>query len=145
MRRLCLFAHPGAVVADVLGEPLGAAPGFDGEASVSISRMDGWLVGEAGWQLDERLGDEHCDRVEVASVSDEAEALCFEGDRPAATERVEDLQGSLAAGVADLLALLAEDLLVLGGFPRHKPFDQAEEPLAFLVLGFFGREAIGMG
>lgn len=142
---LCFFVHPGAVVADVLGEPLGAVPGLDGEASVPISGMDGWLVGEAGGQLDERFRNEHCHRVEVASVRYKAEALCFEGNRSAAAERVEDLWGCVAAGAPDLRARFAEDFLVPGGFPRDKPFDQAEEPLAFLVLGFFGWEAIGMG
>src|SRR5579875_1413925 len=60
---LCFLAHPGAVVADVLGEALGAPPGLDGEASVPISGVDRWAVGEASWQLDERFGDKHGDRV----------------------------------------------------------------------------------
>ena len=142
---LCFFAHPCAVVADVFGEALSTAPRLDGESPVPISGVDGWLVGEAGWQLDERLGDEHRDRVEVASVSDEAEALCFEGDRPAAAEGVEDLRDCVAAGALDLLARLAEDPLVLGGFPWDESFDQPDQPLTFLVLGLFGWEAIGMG
>jgi hypothetical protein len=142
---LGLLAHPGAVVADVFGEALSPPPGLDGEAPVLVPGVDGWLIREAGWQLDERFGDEDCDRVEIASVGDEAEALGFEGDRSAAAERVEDLREAVAAGASDLLAGLLEDLLVLGGFPGYEPFDQAEEPLTFLVLGFFGREAIGMG
>src|SRR5579875_1391195 len=113
---LRFLAHPGAVVADVLGEALGAEPRSDGEAPVPIPGVDRWAVGEAGRQLDERLRDEHGDRVQVASMRDEAEALCFEGDRPTAAERVEDLKEIVPAGASDLLAGLLEDLLVLRGF-----------------------------
>jgi hypothetical protein len=98
-----------------------------------------------GRQLDERLGDEHRDRVEVASVRDQAEALRFEGDRPSTTEGVEHFWRVVAAGTADLFTCFIEHRLILGGFPGDEPFDQAEEPLTLLLLGVLSREAIGVG
>ncbi|MGH8996312.1 MAG: hypothetical protein ACRDYB_09840, partial [Acidimicrobiales bacterium] len=142
---LCLFSHPGAVVADILGEALRAMPRLDRKATVPVSGVDGWLVGEAGRQFDEGLRDEHGNGVEVASVGDETEALCFEGDGPSAAEGVQHFGQGVAAGATDLLACLLEHRLVLSGFPRDEPLDQREQPLAFAFLVRFGWEPVGVG
>jgi hypothetical protein len=73
----------------------------------------------AGWDLDKGLGDEHCDRVEVAGVCFEAETLGLKRDGAATAEGVEDGWRVIAAGAPDLCSSLGEDAFVVGVLPLH--------------------------
>ena len=111
-----LVAHPLPVVADVLGEAFSALI----DVLLVSAGMHGLHPRELRGDLDERLVDEHGQRVEIAGVSLQAEALRLQRDRPAARERVEN-RGELAAvTLADLLAGLAEQLLVIAVLPHHQ-------------------------
>ena len=111
-----LVAHPLPVVADVLGEAFSALI----DVLLVSAGMHGLHPRELRGDLDECLVDEHGQRVEVAGVSLQAEALRLQRDRPASRERVEN-RGELAAvALADLLAGLAEQLFVIAVLPHHQ-------------------------
>jgi hypothetical protein len=52
--------------------------------------VDWRSIGELWRDFDQHLSDEHRDRVEVARVYFETEPLCFERDRAATAERVDN-------------------------------------------------------
>ena len=75
----------------------------------------GWTGGRSanlGGKLDKRFGDEHGDRIEVARMRFKAEALCFEWDRAAAAEWVNDGRRPVWIAAPNLCSCLFEDLLV---------------------------------
>ena len=125
-----LLAHPLAVAAHVLGQAVGAGPGP--RAVVGV-REDGRAAGEARRDLDESLVDEDGDGVEVRGVRLEPEPLGLQRDRSATGEGVEDGGRVVPRRAPDLLADLAEKMLVVDIVPVHHPRDEGEEapPLGF--------------
>ena len=107
--------------------------------------MDRWAGRKACRQLDEGLGDEDGDRVQVAGVGDKTEALGLQRDRAAPAERVEDRGQVVATGAADLLARLSQHRFVVGGLPGHQALDEAEETLSLRPLGLLRGEELRMG
>ena len=86
---LRLVAHPLAVVAHVLGEPLRAVPLSRIQRLLcSRFRVHRWLAGELRRNLNHCLVDQHRHRIEVAGVALQAEPLRFERQRAAAGEGV---------------------------------------------------------
>ena len=79
------------------------APCQSGAAvSASPGKTGGWPR-ELRRDLDQRLVDQHRDRVEVGGVGLQAEALGFQRDGAAAGERVEDRRRVAVGGLQDLL------------------------------------------
>jgi hypothetical protein len=70
--------------------------------------------------LDERLVDQHRDRVQVRRVRLQSETLRLKRDRPAARERVEDRRRVAAGRLQDLLVCLTEQLIVVDVLPDDK-------------------------
>ncbi|AGA75511.1 hypothetical protein B479_23110 [Pseudomonas putida HB3267] len=72
-----LLAHPGAVTAHVLGQSLGARPVLEGVTGSALLaalvgsnlRPNRRSAGKLGRNLDHRLVDGHCHRVEVGGVA----------------------------------------------------------------------------
>lgn len=54
------------------------------------------------------------------------------------------LRTGIAPALPDLIPRLLQDLFVGGVLPLHQVFNDAEQPLALLLLGLCGREEIGM-
>jgi hypothetical protein len=104
--------------------------------------MDRRASGKFRRQFDEGLRDEHCHRVEVASSRLETETLGLQRDRPSATEGIDDGGRTVRIALADLSTSFLEDGLVGRRLPRHKTFDDAEEPLAFRILSLGCRKAV---
>src|SRR6266581_64428 len=84
---LCFITHPLAVAAYILGHPRCVRPGVrtSGDAreyrgAPSPPRRD----------LDQRLVDEHRDRVQIRRVRFKPESLGLQRDRAASRERVKD-------------------------------------------------------
>ena len=118
------------------------------------------MPGELRRDLDHRLVDQHRHRVQVAGVALQPEPLRLQRQRPAAGEgvveggqlvAVEQLLGARMVGVLgagappalpDLVARLLQHRLVGGVLPQHQVLDDAEEPLALLLLRLLGREEV---
>lgn len=98
---LGLVAHPRAVGTHVGGEAGSALPCARAADAAAGVGMDRRLVGELGGNLDERLGDKNCDRVEIGGIGGEPESLGLERDRAAAAERVEDGRRVAARGATN--------------------------------------------
>ena len=138
---LRLVTHPLAVGADVGGQSLGALPAADpGFGEAGEHRR---LVAELGRDLDQRLVDQHRDRIEVRGVGFEAEPLRLQGNGAAAGERVEDGRRIAVGGFQDLGVRLREQLLVADVLPDHQLLDQPVQPLPLGALGFLGGELVG--
>ena len=119
-----LLAHPLAVTAHVLGQAVGAGPG---PRAVVGAGEYGRATGETRRDLDEGLVDEDGDRIEVRGVRLESEPLGLQGDRSAPGEGVEDGGRVVPRRAPDLLADLAEKMLVTDIVPIHHPRDEGEE------------------
>jgi hypothetical protein len=102
------------------------------------------VVGEPWGDLDERLADEHRDRVEVRRVRIQTEALGLERDRATTGERVDDRRRVAARRLEDLRMRLGEQRLIARVLPGDEPLDDAVESLAFGALRVVGRELVGM-
>ena len=159
---LRLVAHPLAVVAHVSRKARRALPLRPRRplplAALRIHRRS---PGELRRDLDHRLVDQHRHGVEVAGVRLQPQALRLQGDRAAAGERVVEggqdvaveqllrarMVGVLGAGAAprlpDFVARLLQHRLVGGVLPEHELLNDAEEPLALLLLGALGAEQVG--
>ena len=104
------------------------------------SRLSARPGNTGGWSrelrrdLDQRLVDEHRDRVEVGGVRLQAEALGLERDRAAAGERVEDRRRVAVGRLEDLLRAPRRAALVAGVLPDDEPLDDAVQPLALGAL-----------
>ncbi len=178
-----LVAHPLAVMAHVLGEALRAfpfahkelvipaqagiqfvlwIPGLRCAAPGMTAEGNRRLAGKARRDLDHRLVDQHRHRVEVAGVTFQPQALCFQRQRAAAGKGVVEgrqhmtveqfpgarMIGVLGAGVApalpDFVARRLQHGFVNGVLPQHQLLDDAEQPLPLLFLLLLGREQVGM-
>ena len=100
--------------------------------------MNRRTICELGRKLDQRLGDQDGDRVEIAGVRFKAEALRFERDRAAAAERVDDGWQTVGIPAPNFGSRFFEDLLVVRRFPRNQPLDDVEQPLPLALLVRFG-------
>lgn len=85
---LGLVAHPLAVVAHVLGQPLGALPLLAVIELAARLRVHGRTPRELRRDLDHCLVDEHRDGVEVRRIRLQAEPLRFERQRAATGEGI---------------------------------------------------------
>ena len=75
-----LVAHPVAIVASVLGQPLRATPLSGNDRPVFRGgRVHGRLMGESRRDLEHRLADQHGHWIQIAGIGVEPEPLCFEG------------------------------------------------------------------
>ena len=119
-----LLTHPPAVAAHVLGQAVGAGPGP--HAVVGAGEY-GRATGEARRDFDEGLVDEDGDGVEVRGVRLEPEPLGLQRDRSAPGEGIEDGGRVVPRRAPDLLADLAEKVLVADIVPVHHPRDEGEE------------------
>ena len=66
------------------------------------------------------------------------------GIEPPPAKGVVDRRWIAVGGLQNLGARLAQHLLVIRILPLDKPLDNAEQPLALLLLGILGRELLGM-
>ncbi len=156
---LGLIAHPPAVVAHVLGQAGCAAPvGFNaktqrrGDARLfliflcvfaSLRLCVNWRPPrELRRDLDQRLGDQHRDGVQVAGVRLQPQPLRLQRDRAATAERIEQGRRVAVRGLQDLGARPAQHLLVVDVLPLDQLLDEAEEALALAFLRFFGGELL---
>src|SRR3989442_8162853 len=131
-----LVADPPAVMAHVVRKALQALPPTDEEALILLSiRIHRRLVSELRRDVDHRLVDQHCNRVQIAGVTHKPETLCFERQCAAACERivecrqdvpVEQLAGagmvrilrtSPAPALPNFLTRSLQDLLVCSVLP----------------------------
>jgi hypothetical protein len=135
-------AHPLAVCAHVGGQPRGAFPAAD--STVGEAREHGREPGELWRDFDQRLVDEHGDRVEVRGMRSKAEPLRLERDRPAAGEGVEDRGRVTVRRVQDLRVSFGEQLLIACVLPDDEALDDAVQSLALCALVGFGRKAVGV-
>ena len=75
---------------------------------------DEQAVGLQTWgELNKSLRDQYGDRVEIARVRFKTEALCFEWDRAATTEWVDDARQAIGIPTPNLGSCLFESLLVV--------------------------------
>src|SRR5712692_4837003 len=106
--------------------------------------MDRGPIGKFRWDLDQRFGDEHGYRVQIACVRFQTEPLRLQRNRAAPAERVEYGRRVAVARTLDLRPRRCEYALVVRVLPLHQLFDDAEEPLPFSLLRLFSRELLGM-
>src|SRR6266566_2011404 len=102
--------------------------------------MDRRTAGESRRDLDHRLGDQDRHGVQVARVCFKSKSLCLQWDGSAAAERVENGGRAALARPDDFGFSRTEYRRVRGVLPLDEFFDDAEEPLAFTLLGFLSRE-----
>ena len=119
---------------------------------------------QAGRDLDQRLGNQHRDRVQVRAVGAQAQTLRFQRDRAAAAKRIDHRRRLLGekgidfglprgrclaqpAGdrTRDLVSCSGEDVSVVRVFPLHQPLDDPEEAAAFPLLYRLCRKLFGHG
>ena len=148
----CLVAHPLAVVAHVLSQPLRPMPRSGNDRRlVPRCQVHRRPAGEIRRDLDHRLVDQHRHRIKVAGVGFKTQPLRFERQRSAAGERivecgqgmaVEDLPGArmvrvLGTGappaMPDLASRLFQNLLVGGVLPEDQFSEDLEQALAFTL------------
>lgn len=79
---LRLFQHPLAVIANIISKAARPRPVLPDKVAVPRLWIDWRLIGEFRHNLNERLGDQHCGWIEVASVSSQSEPLRFKGIDP---------------------------------------------------------------
>ena len=158
---LRLVAHPPAVVADIVGQPLRAPPGAgDDRPLVPRLRVHRRPAGESRGDLDHRLVDQHRHRIEIAGVRLKAQPLCFERQRAPAGERIvkrgqlvsiEQLRRSRVVGVLsagpppalpDLRARLLEHLFVGRALPENQLLQNPEQTLTFELCGRVGKRVL---
>src|ERR1019366_7116963 len=104
----CPRSHPLPVVADVVSEPAGSSPHSLSAHLLLRSRIHWRLAGELGRDLDESLGDEDRNRVQVAGVASQPQPLRFERYRPTSTEGIVDWRRIAAGGFQDLCTRLIQ-------------------------------------
>ena len=170
-----LLAHPTAVIANVVRQPRRTAPsavffGFifcRGHAHRVRIRIDRRPIAELGRQFDQRLGDEHGDRVEIRPHRLQPEPLRLQWNGAAARERIVNGQRlvrqiaqhicrrrgrCLAAGAGhgsgDLVSRLPQQHLHIGlALVRALPLDQLADdpvqPLALVPLCLLGAKLVG--
>ena len=119
---LGLVAHPLAVAAYVFGQASRARPGL---CLVGGTREDRGRARPLGRNLDQRLVDQYCDRVQVGGMCLQPEPLSLQRDRAAAGERVEDGRRIAAARLPDLLSGFLEQRLVVDVLPPDESPDDA--------------------
>ena len=137
---LCLIAHPLTVVADVLCEALCASPRLRPLQGRTRVRVDRRSTCELGRKLDQRLGDEHGDGIEVACWASRPRRCASSGIEPPPQN------GSTIGGRPIGIAARESPLVLLRGpsrrrrFPRNQALDDVEEALALALLVGFGRK-----
>ncbi len=163
---LGFVAHPLAVVAHVLGQPLGALPlPLHAQLAVFGHLRPRFGVhrrhaGELGRNLDHRLVDKHRHGVQVRSVGLQPQPLRLQRQRAAAGERIVEgrqplrieqfrglgvvlvLRASAPPATPNLVARLLQQRLVGGVLPLHKALNQPKQPLPLRLLRRLGGELL---
>ena len=145
-----LVAHPLAVGADILGQPLRTPPGLGQQPLLCARfRVHRRPAGKLGRNLDHGLVDQHRHRVQVAGIAFQPQPLRLQRDRATPSKGV--VEGRQFVGVEEFrrlrvvfvqLAHLAprtanlgagplQYLFVGGVLPLHQLFHDLEQPLAF--------------
>ena len=167
-----LIAHPLAVVANVVGKSCRAAPRdllrltalsptlvLAREHAHRVGVGIDWRLSRELWRkFDERLVDEHCDRVEVGRHCPQPKPLRFKRYGAAARKRVVDgqrlvvevLQHGCAVGFGrrcfvlgarhgarDFVSCFGNQPFIAAVLPLHKPPDEVVQPLALDALFHF--------
>src|SRR5205085_11849382 len=76
---LGLIAHPFAIVANIISQPLCAVPITSHERCLSVW-INGWTSGKLWRDFNQSFGNQYCDRIEITGMGFQTKALCFQRD-----------------------------------------------------------------
>ena len=160
MRFLRLVPHPVSVPPNVLRQTFGSSP-----VPMQITFRVRWReVGEFRRDFACGFRNQHRNRVQVRSMRAQSKSLCFQRNRAASAKWIADWRYFRREKLVNLGSFhgwrdaqvsrdracnfppcVADHVIVVGVFPNHQPFDDFEEPLAFLLLRRLSRELVRYG
>lgn len=136
--------HPFAVITHILRQPSCTLPTLIGSALPLGFRVHGRMSGKLRRNLNHRLVNHHRHGVQVVCVRFQPQTLCFQRNRAAARERIQQGRRIAVCGLHNLRLGFRQNALVIAVFPFHQPRQNAKQPLTFLLLRFKGGKLLWM-
>ena len=115
---LRLITHPLAVIPHILGQPLRTLPGTLKQTGLGSGfRIDRRLTSELGGNLNHRLIDQDCDRIQITRVSLKPQTLGLQRQCPTTGKRIMKTRQPIT--IKQLIRLRMINVLRAGAMPAE--------------------------